>query len=507
MGESGIHLACMFKLYPQNSSSLIQNGADNLFLKSFEGIFLSDCSDGLIDDRQHLNQNRIFAKHDETELKRTNLRNRIRPSDAKSLTDPVNSYFRRIALFARLKPGDEITIAKKIESGENEILSVLLQSPVTLSPILDLDRRIRTDKMAASRILMHIHRRGEPLSSQDKIDSFLKTIHRLKKLHAVAQTARKKLAVKGLKPIEKQRLQEKLNRQGEQMFNLLKIWRLEPCVMDDIEKGIRERVMSSGSSDPILQQILAQVAISRAKADGFRSELINSNLRLVVSVARRHMRRGLSLIDLIQEGNIGLIRAVNRYEYRRGTRFSTCAIWWIRQAILRAIYNNARTIRLPIHIREKYRRLQKAAHSMRDGINANGMIEELADESGIPLDEVDRILAIAGEGISLDAPLNPEAIRYEGGAHGDTNLMDPFTFTARRRLIEKTRKVLAVLTPREEKVLRMRFGIGEKADHTLDEISREFDLTRERIRQIEAAALRKLQQSKYSRNLRSFIDP
>jgi RNA polymerase primary sigma factor len=284
------------------------------------------------------------------------------------------------------------------------------------------------------------------------------------------------------------------------MFDLLKQWRLEPCVIDDIEKKIHEQQASSDSLTS------TRITLNRAKLDAHRSQLIKANLRLVVSIARRYTQRGLSLIDLIQEGNTGLIRAANRYDYRRGTRFSTCAVWWIRQAILRAIYNQARTIRLPIHIRERYRKIQKTANSMGFGYNANDKIEELADRSGMPFDEVDRILAIAGEPLSLDAPLNSQATSFLSDAVEASNLKDPFKHVVHRNLVEKTRKVLSVLTPREERILRMRFGIGEKADHTLDEISQEFDLTRERIRQIEARALQKLQRSKYSRNLRAFIE-
>jgi len=419
---------------------------------------------------------------------------------------PVNSYFQRISRFDRLKPEEEIAIARKIESGENKILRALLQSPFAITPILDLGRRIKTGNSAASRILMHIHRRGEPVSSSDKIDSFLKTIRQLHKLNDVAKTAREKLAAAELEPGEKQRLEKKLNLQSDQMFNHLKAWRFEPRVMDAFEKEIRALETASKSGDPMLRRTLAKVAVSRNRVNVLRSELITANLRLVVSIAKRYKKRGVSLIDLIQEGNIGLIKAANRYEYRRRTRFSTCATWWIRQAILRAIYNNARTIRLPIHIREKYRKLQKAAYNIDDAQNGNGNVEKLAKRTGIPYDEVDQILAIAAEPFSLDAPMSSESAHQLGGAIEDRHLMDPFSVTASRNLENMTRKVLAVLTPREEKVLRMRFGIGEKTDNTLDEISRKFDLTRERIRQIEARALRKLQHSKYGRNLRSFID-
>jgi RNA polymerase primary sigma factor len=242
-------------------------------------------------------------------------------------------------------------------------------------------------------------------------------------------------------------------------------------------------------------------------ANAARSELINANLPLVVSIAKRYTQRGLHLIDLIQEGNIGLIKAANRYEYRRGTRFSTCATWWIRQAILRAIYNQSRTIRLPIHIRDRYRKLKKTSDRVQAKKNGNGKSEEIIGSSGMSADEVERILAITGEPISLDAPSNSEETRYVGDMIEDRKLANPFEAAVNLNLAVQTRKVLALLTPREEKVLRMRFGIGEKKDHTLDEISRDFKITRERIRQIEARALQKLQRSKYRHSLKSFLTP
>jgi RNA polymerase sigma factor (sigma-70 family) len=456
-----------------------------------------------VEVKEPFDQSPIFSEPGHKDLKRYSADDL---PDRAAVCDPVTRYLKEIGGFGLLTHEDEVEIAKQIEIGEKEILRTIVHSTIALGYLINLSYQIKSGKQAAGKILMHIHRRGEPVSSQDKVDLFLKTTRQLKKLHAAAKTGRGKLAAGELKRGEKRRLEEKLNRQGDQIFNLLEIWRFEPCVIDDIEKEIRKREASSGSRGEMLRRMLAQVEVSRAKVNAHRSKFIKANLRLVVSIARRYSRRGLSLIDLIQEGNTGLIRAANRYEYRRGTRFSTCAVWWIRQAILRAIYNQARTIRLPIHIREKYRKLQKTAHSIRAGNDGNGPIGEIADRSGMPFDEVDRILAIAGEPLSLDAPLNTEATRFLSDAIEDGDLKDPYKYVANRNLVENMRKVLAVLTPREEKILRMRFGIGEKTDHTLDEISRKFDLTRERIRQIEDRALQKLQRSKYSRNLRTFIE-
>jgi RNA polymerase sigma factor (sigma-70 family) len=431
----------------------------------------------------------------------------VEPSNSQWTAKSISSYFQKIGTFARLKPETEIAIAKKMESAENEILRTLLQSPITIAHIIDLGRRIKTRQQPAGKILMHIHRRGQPVTLKEKIDLFQKTTQQLRKLQTEAKSGREKPGTDKLKPDEKRCLLEKQNRQDQQMFDLLKAWRFEPCVFDDIETKIREWQTTSGSKEPKLRRLLSQVQVSRSMADVARSELINANLRLVVSIAKRYTQRGLHLIDLIQEGNVGLIKAANRYEYRRGTRFSTCATWWIRQAILRAIYNQSRTIRLPIHIRDQYRKLKKTSDRMRAKKNGAGNMMETIDRSGMSDDEAERILAITGEPISLDAPFNSEESRYVGDMIEDSELLNPFESAVKLNLAVQTRKVLALLTPREEKVLRMRFGIGEKKDHTLDEISRNFRITRERIRQIEAQALRKLQRSKYRHNLKSFLTP
>lgn len=423
-----------------------------------------------------------------------------------AVSSPVARYLREIGSFPLLSAEDQVEIARQIESGEMEILRVILQSTVALNYIVNLGNQIESGQQAAGRILMHIHRRGEPVSPQDKVELFLETTRILNKLFRALNIDRKIMTAKGLKPEDKWRLEIKLNRQGDQIFDLLKNWRFEPCIIDDIEKQIHKQDACSGSDEQTARQLPARLKNHCARVDGLRAKLIKSNLRLVISIARRYAGRGMSLIDLIQEGNIGLIRAANRYEYRRGTRFSTCASWWIRQAILRTIYNKSRTIRLPIHIRERYRRLKKTAGRILAGENRNANSEELADQTGIPPEEVSRILAITGEPLSLDAPLNPERTCFLGEAVGNVNFMDPFDAAVSNNLAEKTRRILALLTPREEKILRMRFGIGEKTDHTLDEISQKFDVTRERIRQIQSRALQKLQRSKYSRDLKTFIE-
>jgi len=508
----------LIKKYTEEGKTMTTPLSKNLFIaksKNEEGQFVQFCEykniEPDVDSFSRKNENYAFSRVDAGNGNQVYssfpAAAGIEPSNPPWAAKSIGSYFHKIGSFARLTPEAEIAIAQKIESAENEILRTLLHSPATIAHIFDLSHRLKTRKPAAGKILMHIHRRGQPVTIKEKIELFQKTTRQIRKLQVQAKNGREKLVAGRVKPDEKRCLEAEQNQQGQQMFSLLKTWRFEPCVIDDIEKKIRERQTSSGSREHKLRRLLSQVQVSRAMANAARSELINANLRLVVSIAKRHTQRGLHLIDLIQEGNIGLIKAANRYEWRRGTRFSTCATWWIRQAILRAIYNQSRTIRLPIHIRDQYRKLKKTSDRMRAKKNGTDNIEKIVGSSGRSGDELERILAIAGEPISLDAPFNSEENRYVGDMIEDSDQLNPFESAVNVNLAVQTRKVLALLTPREEKVLRMRFGIGEKKDHTLDEISLDFKITRERIRQIEARALQKLQHSKYSRNLRSFLDP
>jgi RNA polymerase sigma factor (sigma-70 family) len=427
-------------------------------------------------------------------------------SEPDGVTKPMAHYLQNISGYMRLSPEDEIVTARAIEKAELDVLRNLLESEVAVDHLIGLGLQVERGQRSPRKIIMHIHWRGARMTNDEKVTAFMKMVGRLRKLQTAAGGCRTELHSAKLKADQKRSLYLKLDNQTNRMFDLLKNWRFESGVIDDMVKKMREHETASELQKLGQRRILRRIELSRARVDAHRSRLIKANLRLVVSIAKRYTQRGLSLIDLIQEGNTGLIRAANRFEYLRGTRFSTCAVWWVRQAILRAIYNQARTIRLPIHIRERYRKILKTANSLQGGEHADDNIEKLARQTGMSFEEVDRILAIAGEPLSLDAPLNSRSTGTLGDAVDAVDLKDPFAHLVSRNLAEKTRKILSLLTPREEKILRMRFGIGEKTDHTLDEISLKFDLTRERIRQIEARALQKLQQSKYSRSLRAFID-
>lgn len=286
-------------------------------------------------------------------------------------------------------------------------------------------------------------------------------------------------------------------------------FRVARRILEKVQAGNRRIDKMIAQTDVVLdkfRQEIKKLKIAERKVSNAKSQLVEANLRLVISIAKKYTNRGLQFLDLIQEGNIGLMKAVDKFEYRRGYKFSTYATWWIRQAITRAIADQARTIRIPVHMIETINKLIRTSRHLVQEFGREPSPEEISEKMDLPVDKVRKVLKIAKEPISLETPIGDEDDSHLGDFIPDSNAVLPSESVVNTYLADVTRNVLGTLTPREEKVLKMRFGIDEKKDHTLEEVGQDFDVTRERIRQIEAKALRKLRHPTRSRMLKSFYE-
>jgi RNA polymerase primary sigma factor len=427
------------------------------------------------------------------------------------------------------------------------VLSVVLNCPIAIREVINLGGALRAGRIEIKEVTNEI--------DDEEIDVEKGQIQKKRVLNLINKIQRGEERIRilhgGLRPKNKEVLKKKIRdqiwkkqskifdafkrinlraKQINRIVQKLKQWdiRMEKVIremekyekcgmkpkdleeMDRIARNVKRKIgrmeVECGLSSDQIKEAVKAIEKGEAKTKEAKSELVKANLRLVISIARRYINRGLPFLDLIQEGNIGLMKAVDKFEYQRGYKFGTYATWWIRQAIIRAIADQARTIRIPVHMIEIINKLNRTSRSLVQQMGREPTLEEIAKKMGLSVDKVQKVLKITKKPISLETPIGEEEEGRLGDFIEDKEVISPQEAAISSNMAQQTQKVLSTLNKREEKILRMRFGIGEKHDHTLEEVGQDFDLTRERIRQIEEKALRKLKHSSRADKLRCFTE-